>query len=570
MTYDIRRQFVSPIQGVLKDDPTGEGSAVPIVFGTQQVKPKLIAFGNGGGGGEIKRMWFSVCHGPVDMFGVSNKMTTFIGNVTQFTDQVHTIYDGDPTTPIDDIDRPTAEWLEANRSVYLHTINFVVPPMLGIAHFSLTYASDFWTDAMIEDKDLNNEAPPDDFNIVVRSNLANVSPFANWKVTQTISLPAPMEVDYGDNPAAVIYALMTSTIYGLAIDPDDIDLVSFQQAADYFSAQYYGVNLQVKKLDAIRKVIDQIQVNYGCQLILDDEGKFQLRPLYSPEGLAVQDTLTKDDFLDFKVTTQSWDETLNRLDAKTTQAYEIEYNPVEEDFGVTGRRDVARDVALSVYNQSNEFLTGTTRKGSIDLTLHREPLMAAKRLYEILREESFPRTTVTGRVGLKYLKHLPGEVIRIVHPEYAIDSPFRIRHRSLEKQDKGSVQLTCDQISDAVYDTFYTGAGYTSEVVLSTALETEILTFPAYSWKSTVSVGLYTNFRLIRVYWGENQLMSGWVLTNEEGGNQFDCQLNDEGGGKISITLLGPGVVQTRYDMTPIVQANSLGEMFVRVFETEA
>lgn len=570
MTYDFRRQFVSPIQGVLKDDPTGEGSAVPIVFGTQQVKPKLIAEGVGGGGGEIKRMWFCVCHGPVDMFGVSNSLTTFIGNVAQFTDQVHTIYDGDPTTPIEDIDTPTAEWLEANRSVYLHTVNFVPPPMRGIAHFSLTYASDFWTDEMIADKDLQNDAPPDNFQVVVRSNLANVSPFANWKVTQTISLPSPVEVDYGDNPAAVLYELMTSTIYGLSIDPDDIDLVSFQAAADYFSSQYYGVNIQIKKLDAVRKAIDQIQVNSGCQLILNDEGKFQLMPLYSAEGLAVQDTLTKDDFLDFKMTTQSWDETLNRMDAKTTQAYEIEYNPVEEDFGVTGSRAVARDVALSVYNQSNEFLTGTTRKGSVDLTLHREPLMAAKRLYEILREESFPRTTVTGRVGLKYLKHLPGEVVRIVHPEYAIDSPFRIRHRSLEAQEKGSVRLTLDQISDAVYDTFFTGAGYTSEQVLATALETEILRFPAYSWTSEVSVNTYTVFRLIRVYWGENQLMNGWVYTNEEGGSSYDCRINDEGGGKISITLLTPGYSNARHDMTPIVESNSLGELFVRVFETEA
>jgi len=516
-------------------------------------------------------MWYVVCHGPVDMFGVSNQFTTFLGNVTQFTDQVHTYYDGDPTVAIADIDRPSDEWLTANRSVYHPIVNYVVPPLKGLAHFSLTYASDFWTDDMLEDKDLQNEAPPDDFKVVVRSNLANVSPFSNWKVTQTFTVPTTFDVDYGDNPAAVLYALMTSTLYGLAIDPDDIDLVSFQAAADYFFDQHYGVNLQIKKMDAVRKAIDQIQVNYGCQLILNDQGKFQLLALYSQDGLAVKDTLTNEDFLDFKMTMQSWDETLNRLDAKTTQAYEIEYSPADETFAVTGRRDVARDVALSVYNQSNEFLTGSTRKGAIDLTLHREPLTAAKRLYEILREESFPRTTVTGRVGLQYLKHLPGEVVRIIHPEYAIDSPFRIRHRSLEKQDKGSVRWTLDQISDAVYDQYYTGAGYTSEEILATALQTEILHFPPYSWTTEVSTGLYTNLRLVRVYWGENQLMNGWLISNREGDvyTQWTCIVNDEGGGKISISLATTGV-GSPVDFTSIVQANSLGEMFVRVFETEA
>lgn len=565
--FDIRRRWIDPLAGKLLPDDSSEGAAVPVMYGTQLLNAKMIAQGPANAP-ELKRFWYAFAHGKIRFIGLQTELFNYgIRNGVDIESMFDYFYDGDPTTAVADIDVPPDDWMTELYSIYAPSTNMSLPPLIGICHAGCTFAADFWGSWASMQETLLNEKPPA-LKVIARRDLSS-SPITNYEIIKTGTGTYTGDLDYGDNPAAVIYDLLTNTQYGLSVDPDTIDLASFQAAADYFYEENFGVNFTIKQLNAVRQTIDAIETNVGCQLALTDNGEFKLIATYSTSGLTVQATLTKDDFLDFKTTTQSWDETINRLDAKTGQAFHIEYDPALETFEVSDLSDLPKDVGLSIYNQSNVLLTGETRKSVVDLTMHREPLTASKRLYQLLREVSFPRTTVSGTVGLQHLKYHPGEVLRIIHDDYAINAPFRIRHRTLDEQDKGRVSLTLDRISDAEYDSFYTASGYSDQTSSAIASTTEILYFDPYSWTSQVSTGVYNNLGRVRVIWGEGQLMQGWLLTNfEHPYGPYRCIVNDEGGGLISVSLRSLGL-GADIDFTPIVEANSLGEMFIRVWESD-
>ena len=271
---DYRRDYVDPLAGILQtSNVSNEGSAVPVVYGQQTVEMKLIGIGPGAAG-EWSRMWWAICHGKITALALTTKAGVFGGTNSQVQGHFDYFYDGDPILSPAYIPRPPDEWLSEQRSVYNPTLTFHIAPLPGIAHCATTYASDFFNSLELELEAMTADSSPPPLQLTVRRDLSGSSPFANWKVEHTDVGPSwGGIVDYGDNPAAVIYDLMTNTMYGLSVNPDDIDLPSFQTAADYFDDQRYGINLVIKQLGVVRSVISKVEANVGCQLIPNDSGK---------------------------------------------------------------------------------------------------------------------------------------------------------------------------------------------------------------------------------------------------------------------------------------------------------
>jgi len=257
-----------------------------------------------------------------------------------------------------------------------------------------------------------------------------------------------VEVDgvyYGNNPAAVIYDLLVN--WG-KLDVTYINSTSFSEAAEYFYNQKIGINYVISSTRELREVIQEICDMVDAQLEYDDDGKIAIRVLKksdTPVGTI------KDDFISFQFSKPSWNTVPNEFQA----------NFVENGVVRT----------LVVENPAAKLLANKDIQKTYDLTAFSQREIALKRLFDIMKRESYPRIALNITVPLKYSYYNIGDVITVENTEVGIRGDFRIVSISEPKIDSNEIEMTLLQHTDVIFDEHYLDTGGTHWIAPTYDLE---------------------------------------------------------------------------------------------------
>lgn len=262
-------------------------------------------------------------------------------------------------------------------------------------------------------------------------------------VTFVVKRTLPTTVDYanmtsGANPAAVIYDIMTNTTYGIGMDPDEINLDSFNAAAAVWNTKGYGLNFVLNQKNEAQALIEQVLNWVGGSFFIDNNGKFCIYA-YSDSDLPVA-TLTEDDFIEFSIERQSWSTTYNDLRVKYTDA-NCDY--------------VSKTIGM--FDNSNYQVQNTPNQVVIDLTCFNDITTVSKRAWELLKNLSYPILKI--KFKLNETKSYPifaGSIVAINHADYAIaNANFRIINMSVGDDDSIEVEYSAEQVVEDIFDSEY-------------------------------------------------------------------------------------------------------------------
>ena len=337
----------------------------------------------------------------------------------------------------------------------------------------------------------------------------------------------------GNNPASVIWDLLTNQFYGLGFSSDltsanpDINVVSFQNVLEFFYASTtkpYGVNCSFQDKTPAKDMIKKICEWTDCILTTDNNGKFYLT-VNDPTRITTQGRigritlsskvnldlngvplLVTDDFVDFKPTFKTYDDTLNEFHGKFISF-----------------ADSYANLQVFFRNEANIATTGSTRSKDFDLSCLIFPNTVSARLLEIAKRESFPLITISSVCKIGLITALVNDIWRITHTEYGIDDYFKITKKTITELEAGQVKIEWTQCPELMFDQYSTGissasASVPSVVIPGGSVVVENLTFPAGTSLSTARTNAYTTDSTSIVVWGVGQENSGTLVYDSDPG----------------------------------------------------
>ena len=364
-------------------------------------------------------------------------------------------------------------------------------------------------------------------------------------VTTAAFISLPLNRTAGNNPAAVIFDILTNPFYGLALDSTidvtpttgvlsggtlnrDINVQSFWRVMNFFynsAAKPYGINCTFQEQTTAKDMIKKICEWTDCILTIDNNGKYYLTvndaTRLSTQGRmggislsSLQPTdangvplLVTDDFIDFKPTFRTFDDTINEFRAKFC-SFADSYTNLEVFF----------------RNEANVAETGLPRAKEYDLASFIFPEIVATRIQEIAKRESFPLITISTVCKIGMITALVNDICHIIHTEYGIDDLFKITKKSPSELETGSVAVEWVQCSELMFD-LYGGAALNASpsVPSGTPPGQNVpgiiinLTFPMGSNISTVRSTVFTTDSLSVVSWGPGQENAGALVYTSDG-----------------------------------------------------
>ena len=249
-------------------------------------------------------------------------------------------------------------------------------------------------------------------------------------------------VDYavmtkGVNPAAIIYDLLIEA----GVNSTNIILADFNTAALYWNTLGYALNINFSQQSKLRDKIAQVMSYVDGVVNVNEEDKFTIKA-YDPDDASVA-TLDREDFIEFTFTRKSWHDTYNEFRA----------NYIDEDQDFTKRTLVAR-------NSANIRIQGRKRLRSIDLTAYRDLDIASKRLWEVMKKESYPDAQIQFKTNLEFDKLIVGSVIEVNNSDYDISSAeFRIITKDISEVDQNVIGWRAVQMIETLFDDNYNPGG---------------------------------------------------------------------------------------------------------------
>ena len=241
----------------------------------------------------------------------------------------------------------------------------------------------------------------------------------------------------GTNPAAIIYEILQLAGVGAA----EIDLPSFQSAADYWDTKNYGLNMSITQQTTAREAIQNVFNYVDGVLYMNEDDQFVLKA-FTESDLSVA-TITQDEFIEFSFERPSWDDVYSDFRA--------EYTDKSKDYSKR---------ALRLINSAVRELTGYTRQMSVNLTAFRTVGSASRRLWEIARKQSYPASTIQFTTNMKYSKRNVGDVITVSHSDYGmVDAKFRILSKDMKEVDQNRVSWVAGQFLEGLFLDTYIDAG---------------------------------------------------------------------------------------------------------------
>jgi len=251
----------------------------------------------------------------------------------------------------------------------------------------------------------------------------------------------------GANAHAIIYDILLEA----GALPSQFDLSSFNAAGTYWYNKGYGLNIQFKKQSKAKEKISHVLGMVGGSFGVDHENKFRLKAF--DENDTYVDTFDTEDWGDFNFQRRTWYDTYN----------EFRGNFIDADQDWSQRTVIAR-------NPANAALQGRKKPLSVDLTAFRDLDTASKRLWEIMKKESYPYARITGSTTLKFWEVNVGDIVRVNNSEYNIaDADFRITEKNVTEIDQNKLTWEMEQFSETLFDANYSTGGEPGWIPIDTS-----------------------------------------------------------------------------------------------------
>ena len=391
-----------------------EGTPIPFVRGRVRIPLHILWYGNletkeakaaaGGkgfmGGGASAGfqywldLWYAVCQGP----GVS-----LVG--AYINDVYHDL-----------ADLGSYEFNDGNDGTYPTEPGVFASPLTGVAHLFLDRyflginTTQVPTIHLVVD--VQSTAP------LTYANLAN-----------------------GCNPAAFAYDLCVES----DISPGDIDLTSFQAAADYWYARGYGVNIALTTRQDTREHINDLLKTLGGAFRQGSDDRYYLKAFVPGEAAvkAIPETAFK--AIKFK----------RRMYTQSYTSYTGKFRDEDQDYSERTVR--AKQGAV-------RRLLGYNRPFDADLLIFRDGTTASKRIHEMMEVRSYPEGQIDATLGPAYSVVNEGDVVTVTHSRYGLSAErYRCHEKRHPDDDGNDLDFKFVQASeDVAMDTNYAEGGESS------------------------------------------------------------------------------------------------------------
>lgn len=241
----------------------------------------------------------------------------------------------------------------------------------------------------------------------------------------------------GNNPAAIIYDIM---IRG-GVKSNEIDVASFNAAATFWNSKGYGLNIVFSSQKKVSDMIADVLNYVDGSVFVTQLGQFALKA-YNPDDQPAE-TMDDDDFIDISFSRPSYSQMPNSFTAN--------YVDAEQDF--TQR-------TLTLKNEANLLLTGDQINQSLDFTGFRDAEAASKRLYEFMKNSSYPALEIAVKTSLAFSELKPGDIVSINSTDFGITSgEFRVVSIDNEGIDSNEISFKGIQVTETLFDDVFLIAG---------------------------------------------------------------------------------------------------------------
>ena len=481
-----------------------EGLVVPIVYGYGYLAGNTLWWGankENTGEGDFYQIWVWQSIGMGDLFPVygaisdvmkfiNSRYWCFVDSKEGGSDVPHYFQRGDGNNYIYPMTGPAPYYHPVLGAMYGD--GYKAKPLNGIAHvFIYAYSLP-----------VGRTTIPT-FKFKVRKILYTGLPNENmWYNDSELGF----EVYIGNNPAAIIYDLLTNKQYGLGLDASVIDWDNFVIASNYFEDKKYALNFVVAASTPARNIINKIQEWVDCYLVKDALDKYQIVIFQETDINNPVATIYDKDIIDLTIRRKSWQDTFNSFTANYIPTYTIDGT---FPFGLRYSDKEVR--TMTAKNLSSIQLTGGKKEKVVDLTGLGEKHAVAHRLHQIMKKESYPFSNGTLKLNLAFSYLRIGNIIIIDSDEYNVVMPFRIIGIDINKIDENILEYDILQMREVYADDNFT----IDDTIISRMQRAEEppclenLTFDPFNSISSPLSYRFINDSASIVHWGTNQLMSG-------------------------------------------------------------
>lgn len=272
-------------------------------------------------------------------------------------------------------------------------------------------------------------------------------PTIHYVVERTMAAESPLshaDLTNGVNPATIIYNLLSREGASSA----DINVTSFEDSSDYWNSKDYGLNIiykgRIKTRDAIKAVLGQV----GGSFTQDDEGKFYLSALDESDTSVATFDYDNGDIRGFNFERPMYDVLYTDFIAKF----------IDADNDYTNR-------TVRAYNPALRDILGRRVEKSVSLEGMRNVDNASQRIWEIMKDSTYPAAVITYEAPLKFYAVKVGDVVTVNNSRFSMsDAKFRVLSKIIKKQTDNFLEFKLRQKTEELYDTNWDTVGGTSWV----------------------------------------------------------------------------------------------------------
>lgn len=246
------------------------------------------------------------------------------------------------------------------------------------------------------------------------------------------------KIEASSNPPSQLYDFLTNTEYGMSIDPNNIDLASFQTAATY--CVQYGFNSvgNISYSDSYKSNIEKILMTFGGITYIH-AGKLHLT-LDAP-GSSVMNFNESNMFGDVTVTTSGTSDYFNCIDASWTN--------VNNSYSTDVIR-IPSDIATSEVIQSDGTIIA---KAMAYDWVHSKDQLTYLVNTELLKSK-YSKNILTFRTDSAWDLQV-WQVITVNFPEFGINNKqYRVFGKEIvtDNEDVGMMSITCLEYNAGIYE----------------------------------------------------------------------------------------------------------------------
>lgn len=209
------------------------------------------------------------------------------------------------------------------------------------------------------------------------------------------------------NPAHIIYECLTDQTWGLGEDPANIDVESFQDAAQVLFQEMFGLSLIWDAASAIEDFVNNILAHINGVVFNDPAtGLLKLKLVRNDFDVSTLREVNPDNATLTRFSRKAWGDTINEIQVSWT-------DPADEEPSKVVLQDDGNIAQQGSINSSNSDYPGVRR-----------PELAWQLAERDLRAASAPLATGEASGDRRFYDVTPMEVVKLRWPDYGVESLY--------------------------------------------------------------------------------------------------------------------------------------------------